>query len=158
MHHLCQLCIPLSFPRLIPTDWSHRNSRILYMFTNFFGHNRLDSVGHNDKHLLLYCKLCLTLLWNADFCPFLHRTYAHYCSATYNLQHNFPTVVPSQLQSAEEDCAICKEHMKVSSGLMHPPTLALWVNSIVDAALLGYHVCLSSAAGVHAVSNTAYAL
>ena len=42
-----------------------------------------------------------------------HRTYAHYCKATYNLQHNFPSVVPSQLQSAEEECAICKEHMKV---------------------------------------------
>ncbi|DBB08780.1 TPA: hypothetical protein ACH3X3_007445 [Trebouxia sp. C0006] len=45
------------------------------------------------------------------------RTYAHYCKATYNLQHNFPTVVPSQLQSAEEECAICKEHMKTAKVL-----------------------------------------
>ncbi|DBA88735.1 TPA: hypothetical protein ACH3X1_004158 [Trebouxia sp. C0004] len=45
------------------------------------------------------------------------RTYTHYCSATYNLQHNFPTVVPSQLQSAEEECAICKEHMKTAKVL-----------------------------------------
>ena len=87
----------------------------------FFGHHRLVSVGQNDKHLSFYGELCLTgLWWNADFCPFLHRTYAHYCSATYNLQHNFPSVVPSQLQSAEEECAICKEHMKVCLWLMCP--------------------------------------
>lgn len=44
-----------------------------------------------------------------------HRTYAHYCSATYNLQHNFPSMLASQLQSADEECAICKEPMKVAS-------------------------------------------
>ncbi len=95
------------------------------MFICSFRHDRLVAVGHNDKHLSLNCKSCLTgLWWNADFCPLFHRTYAHYCSATYNLQHNFPSVVPSQLQSAEEECAICKEHMKVSFWHMRPPTLA----------------------------------
>ena len=47
-------------------------------------------------------------------CEFPCRTYAHYCSATYNLQHNFPSMPASQLQSADEECAICKEPMKVS--------------------------------------------
>lgn len=45
------------------------------------------------------------------------RTYAHYCSATHNLQHNFPNALPSQLQSADEECAICKEHMKAAKVL-----------------------------------------
>ncbi|KAL3132793.1 hypothetical protein ABBQ38_006720 [Trebouxia sp. C0009 RCD-2024] len=45
------------------------------------------------------------------------RTYAHYCSATYNLQHNFPSMPASQLHSADEECAICKEPMKTAKVL-----------------------------------------
>ena len=58
----------------------------------------------------------LQLLLNNQGCYVLVscRTYAHYCSATYNLQHNFPSMPASQLQSADEECAICKESMKVS--------------------------------------------
>ena len=46
-------------------------------------------------------------------CGLSCRTYAHYCSATYNLQHNFPSMDPAQLKACHEDCAICKEPMKV---------------------------------------------
>ena len=51
-------------------------------------------------------------------CEIFCRTYAHYCSATYNLKHNFPSMPASQLQSADEECAICKEPMKVCVALV----------------------------------------
>ena len=52
------------------------------------------------------------------------RTYAHYCSATYNLQHNYPSMLASQMQSGDEECAICKEPMKVPAvmSLLHTKT------------------------------------
>ena len=51
---------------------------------------------------------CMVVMY--EFC---FKTYAHYCSATYNLQHNSPSIPVSQLQSADAECAIYKEPMKV---------------------------------------------
>ena len=64
--------------------------------------------------ILLQTALQLLLNKRVVICQLSCRTYAHYCSATYNLQHNFPSMPASQLQSADEECAICKESMKVS--------------------------------------------